>query len=93
MQIAILILGILLLLFLIVKLKLNTFVSLIVTAILVALGLGMNPVQIGNSIKNGIGSALGELVIIFGFGAVIGRLVSDAGGSYRIAQTLIGKFG
>lgn len=93
MQITILVLGILLLLFLIVKLKLNTFVSLIVTAILVALGLGMNPAQIGNSIKNGIGGALGELVIIFGFGAVIGHLVSDAGGSYRIAQTLINQFG
>lgn len=93
MQLAVLVLGILFLLFLILKCKLNTFVSLIVTAILVALGLGMNPAQIGTSIEKGIGSTLGSLVIIFGFGAVIGRLVSDAGGSYRIAQTLIHCFG
>ncbi|GAA3182828.1 hypothetical protein GCM10020006_12880 [Fructilactobacillus sanfranciscensis] len=87
------ILGIALLLFLIIKLKLNTFVSLIVTAILVALGLGMNPASIADAIKLGIGNTLGELAIVFGFGAMIGRLVSDSGGSYRIAKTLIDKFG
>ena len=89
----VLILGIALLLVLIIQFKLNTFVSLIVTSILVALGLGMNPAAIATSIKNGIGSSLGELAIVFGFGAMIGRLVSDSGGSYRIAKTLINAFG
>jgi len=51
MQFVVLLLGILLLLFLIIKVKLNTFVSLIVTAILVALGLGMNPAEIADTIK------------------------------------------
>ena len=93
MQFVVLLLGILLLLFLIIRVKLNTFVSLIVTSILVALGLGMNPANIADAIKNGIGSSMGELVIVFGFGAMIGRLVSDAGGAYRIARTLINVFG
>lgn len=93
MPFIVLILGIALLLFMIIKLKLNTFVSLIITAILVALGLGMNPASIADAIKTGIGSTLGELAIVFGFGAMIGRLVSDSGGSYRIAKTLIDKFG
>ncbi|KRL98117.1 gluconate:H+ symporter [Levilactobacillus hammesii] len=93
MQFVVLILGILLLLFLIIRVKLNTFVSLIVTSVLVALGLGMNPADIATSIKDGIGSSMGELIIVFGFGAMIGRLVADAGGSYRIARTLINMFG
>lgn len=93
MQFLVLLLGIIFLLFLIIKFKMNTFVSLIVTSILVAILLGMNPAQIAVSIKNGIGSSLGELAIVFGFGAMIGRLVSDAGGSYRIAKTLIDMFG
>lgn len=93
MPFVVLLLGILLLLFLIIKCKLNTFISLIVTSVLVALGLGMNPASIATSIKAGIGSSLGELVIVFGFGAMIGRLVADAGGSYRIARTLIDLFG
>ncbi len=93
MPFVVLLLGILFLLFLIIRVKLNTFVSLIVTSILVALGLGMNPADIADAMKTGIGGSLGELAIVFGFGAMIGRLVSDSGGSYRIAQTLIQKFG
>ncbi|MCT4403668.1 gluconate permease [Leuconostoc falkenbergense] len=86
-------LGILFLLVLIIKFKINTFISLILTAALVGAGLGMPLDQIPTSIQNGIGSSLGELAIVFGFGAVLGRLVADAGGAYRIAHTLIAKFG
>ncbi len=45
------------------------------------------------SIETGIGGQLGHLALVFGFGAMIGKLVSDAGGGYRIAITLINKFG
>lgn len=89
----ILIIGIALLLFFILKLKVNTFVSLIIISILVALALGMNPAGIGDALKTGIGGTMGELIIVFGMGSMIGRLVSDAGGSYRIASTLISRFG
>ncbi|KAA8432936.1 gluconate:H+ symporter [Weissella sagaensis] len=89
----ILVLGIAVLLFFILKLNVNTFVALIITSILVALGLGMNPAGIADALKDGIGGTMGELIIVFGFGSMIGRLVSDSGGSYRIATTLIEKFG
>ncbi|KYD02498.1 SLC13 family permease [Bacillus atrophaeus] len=45
------------------------------------------------SIETGIGGQLGHLALVFGFGAMIGKLVSDAGRGYRIAITLINKFG
>lgn len=77
-------LGILFLLVLIIKFKINTFISLILTAALVGAGLGMPLDQIPTSIQNGIGSSLGELAIVFGFGAVLGRLVADAGGAYAL---------
>ena len=89
----ILILGIALLLVFILKLKVNTFVSLIIISILVALGLGMGPASIADALKSGIGGTMGELVVVFGFGSMIGRLVADSGGSYRIASTLITLFG
>lgn len=93
MDILVLVLGILLLLVLIIKFKFNTYVSLIITAVVVALGLGMAPAKIATSIQNGIGAQLGELALVFGFGAMLGRLVADAGGAYRIAHTLINAFG
>jgi len=88
MDILVLVLGILLLLVLIIKFKFNTYVSLIITAVVVALGLGMAPAKIATSIQNGIGAQLGELALVFGFGAMLGRLVAD-----RIAHTLINAFG
>lgn len=93
MDLLVLLLGIIFLLLLIIKFKLNTYISLVLTALLVAVGLGMPLTKIATSIQNGIGGQLGELAIVFGFGAMIGRLVADAGGAYRIAHTLIAKFG
>lgn len=85
--------GVLILLFLIIKMKLHTFVSLIVVSFLVAIGLGMDLSKNVPSIEAGIGGQLGHLALVFGFGAMLGRLVSDGGGGYRIAITLIDKFG
>lgn len=85
--------GIGVLLFLITKMKLNTFISLIITAFLIALALGMPLDKIVESIEGGMGATLGSIALIFGFGAILGRLVADAGGAQRIAVTLIDKFG
>ncbi|MFD1849778.1 gluconate:H+ symporter [Oceanobacillus bengalensis] len=86
-------LGVGVLLILITKLQLNTFISLIITAFLVALALGMPLDEIVGSIEGGMGGTLGSIALIFGLGAILGRLVADAGGAQRIAVTLIDKFG
>lgn len=36
------------------------------------------------SIESGIGGQLGHLALVFGLGAMLERLVSDAGSGYRI---------
>ena len=93
LNLLILLIGVLFLLIMIVKFKINTFVSLIVVSVLLGLGLRMPIAQIPISIMDGIGGSLNELVVVFGFGAVLGRLVSDAGGAYRISKTLVNFFG
>ncbi|MNE04777.1 High-affinity gluconate transporter [compost metagenome] len=75
------------------KVKLNTFISLVIASVIVAICLGMDLSTIISTVEKGIGGQLGHLALVFGFGAMIGRLVSDAGGGYRIATTLIDKFG
>ncbi|WP_394191574.1 GntP family permease [Paenisporosarcina quisquiliarum] len=85
--------GIVSLLVLIMGLKLNTFVSLIIVSFGVALGLGMPLGSIVTSIEAGLGGTLGHLALIFGLGAMLGKLIADAGGAQRIAMTLIDKFG
>ncbi|MBY0099184.1 GntP family permease [Mesobacillus maritimus] len=85
--------GIVVLLILITGFKLNTFVSLIIVSFGVALALGMPLDSIVSSIEGGLGGTLGHIALIFGLGAMLGKLIADAGGAQRIAMTLIDKFG
>ncbi|PLR80098.1 gluconate permease [Bacillus canaveralius] len=85
--------GILALLLLIMGLKLNTFISLIIVSFGVALALGMPLEEIVKTIEAGLGGTLGHLALIFGLGAMLGRLIADSGGAQRIAMTLVNKFG
>ncbi|MFS0880865.1 GntP family permease [Metabacillus niabensis] len=93
MPLVIVAIGIVALLILIMGLKLNTFISLIIVSFGVALALGMPLDQIVKTIEAGLGGTLGHLALIFGLGAMLGRLIADAGGAQRIAMTLVNKFG
>ncbi|MGE6379204.1 gluconate:H+ symporter [Peribacillus muralis] len=93
MPLIIITIGVILLLILIMGFKLNTFVSLIIVSFIVALALGMPMADVVGSIENGLGGTLGHIALIFGMGAMLGRLIADAGGANRIATTLIDKFG
>lgn len=86
-------LAIVILLGLIMWLKLNTFVSLIITAMLTGIMLGMPLSKVIGTIETGMGSTLGHIALIFGLGAMLGKLLADGGGATRIAHTLINKFG
>ncbi|AWO02141.1 gluconate transporter [Chitinophaga alhagiae] len=86
-------LSILLLIALIMWVKLDTFLSFLVVSILLALSCGLNGPEIGKSISTGIGSTLGSLVTILGFGAMLGKLVADSGAAQRITTSMIGLFG
>ncbi|MBK4205141.1 gluconate permease GntP [Bacillus spizizenii] len=93
MPLIIVALGILALLLLIMGLKLNTFISLLVVSFGVALALGMPFDKVVSSIEAGIGGTLGHIALIFGLGAMLGKLIADSGGAQRIAMTLVNKFG
>src|SRR5699024_11140058 len=73
-------LGVIALLILIMKLQINTFISLIIVSFLVAFALKMPVDEIVGTITDGMGGTLGSIALIFGLGAILGRLVSDAGG-------------
>jgi gluconate transporter len=92
MQIAIVLGGILVLILLIAFFRLNTFLSFIIVAIGLGIALGIPMAEVSKAIQKGIGSTLGFLVIILGFGAMLGKLVADSGAAQRIADTLIRIF-
>ncbi|RXK17935.1 gluconate:H+ symporter [Macrococcus sp. DPC7161] len=87
------VIAIIILLVLIMGLKLNTFISLIITAFSTAILLGMPLDKVVPTVEAGMGGTLGHIALIFGLGAMLGKLLADGGGATRIAHTLIDKFG
>lgn len=85
--------GVLLLLVLVVVFKLSAFFSLIITSLAVGLALGAPAADVVVSIEKGMGSTLGSLTMILGFGVMLGKLIADGGGVQRISTRLIGAFG
>lgn len=93
MPLLIVILGIILLFILIVKFKLNAFITFIIVSLFVGIAEGMKLESVIESIQNGIGNTLGFLIMILGFGAMLGKLVADSGAAQRITSKLVSKFG
>ena len=85
--------GVALLLFLILRLKLQPFLALLVVSLGVGLAAGVSPPDLPALIETGVGSTLGHVALIIALGAMIGRLVEVSGGADRLATELVQRFG
>jgi len=85
--------AVLLLLFMVLKLKINAFVSLIIIAMYVGVLTGMPLNDILKSIQNGMGNTLGFVAVVVGLGAIFGQILESSGGAEVLAHHLIRKFG
>ncbi len=86
-------LGVVLLLILNMKFKINGMLALLLAAMFVGVCEGLPLEAIGKSIENGVGSTLGHLALIILFGAILGKLMVDSGAAQRVSSTLLKKFG
>ena len=94
-------LAIAILLFTIIKVKLEPFIALLLTGLGLALAAGL-PVNkiVGTAIKagdslleTGFGSILGHIAVIIGLGTVLGAILERSGGADVLARKLLGIFG
>jgi Gnt-I system high-affinity gluconate transporter len=85
--------AIVVLFILISLLKINAFLSLLITSFLVGLLNNMELSAILQSITSGLGSTLGSLTLIIVFGAMLGKLLEDSGAAYQITNKLVSLFG
>lgn len=86
-------LGISVLLFLILRLKMQAFIALLITCIVVGVVAGMEPTLLLNSIKNGMGGTLGFVATVVGLGALFGAILERSGGAQMLANSLLKSFG
>ena len=95
--------GIILLIIMVLKTKIQAFLALIVTTVLVGVIGGMPLLNITledgktfgiiNSITSGFGGTLGSIGIIIGFGVMMGQIFEVTGAAKRMAYTFLKLFG
>lgn len=102
-----LLIGIVILIVLVLKTKVQAFLALILTTVIVGLIGGMPlaatevtnaagakaTVSIINSITGGFGGTLGSIGIIIGLGVMMGRIFEISGAAKRMAHTFLKLFG
>lgn len=91
--IALAVAGVALLLVLVIVVRLQAFVALLLSSIVVAIVGGVPISEITTTIQNGMGSTLGYIAIVVGIGAMFGELLQVSGGAERVAQTMLKRFG
>lgn len=85
--------GIAVLLFLILKLRINAFIALLIGSITVGLIAGLDANEIIKTVQDGMGSTLGFVATVVGLGAMFGGILEASGGAKTIADFMVSKFG
>ncbi|MER7838113.1 gluconate:H+ symporter [Streptomyces sp. NPDC096040] len=85
--------SVLVLLFLMTKLRMNGFVALLLVAVGVAVVRGIPLEKIPDTLSEGIGGQIGDTMLTIGLGAMLGRVLGDSGAAQRIAGRLLAVSG
>ncbi|HEY1024993.1 MAG TPA: gluconate:H+ symporter [Sphingobacteriaceae bacterium] len=85
--------GIALLLFLILHVKIQAFLSLLISSIAVGLLAGMPPSAIADNIQQGMAGTLGFIAVVVGLGAMFGAILESSGGVHSLAGYILKKTG
>lgn len=87
-----LIISIIVVVFLISKLKFNAALALVLGSLLMGTLAKMDLLQVVNGINSGFGGMMAGIGFPIGFGIILGQLLSDAGGANVIADKIVKIF-
>jgi gluconate transporter len=85
--------GIVVLLVLIMRFKLQAIIAILISAMVIGIGAGMPFPMIVSTMNKGIGETMKGIALLVGIGSMFGAMLEVSGGAQRIANTLIKKFG
>lgn len=91
MSLLLLLAAIAILLFFILGLKIQAFLSLLIVAIGFGIAAGMDPMDAVQSVQDGIGGTLGYVATVVGLGAMFGALLEASGGVQNLAKAMTDK--
>jgi Gnt-I system high-affinity gluconate transporter len=73
--------------------KVQPFVAFLLVSLAVGLALGLPPARLMAAVYQGLGDALGSVVVVIVLGAMLGKLVADSGAAQQIATVMLEAFG
>ncbi|GAA1722320.1 GntP family permease [Brachybacterium phenoliresistens] len=82
-----------LILFLVIRVKLHAFLVLVIVSLLTAVATGIPAEFLVKTLVEGFGGTLGNVALLIGFGAVLGRLIESSGGAKVVAEKMVSIFG
>ena len=85
--------AVLLLIILIARWKVNSFVALIIASLFAGFCAGMELPTIAKSFGDGVGAVLSSVAMVVGLGAILGKMLSESGGAEVVAATISRSFG
>lgn len=85
--------AVLLLLWLIIKLRIHAFVALSLVSLLTALAAGIPVAEVVPTALSSFGGTLASVALLVGLGAMIGKLLEVSGGAQVLAERLVNRFG
>lgn len=85
--------GLVILLVLIIKFKIQAMVAILIGAIAIGLIAGMPFGDIINAVNDGIGNTLKGIALLVGLCSMFGAILETSGGAQSIAVTMVKKFG
>ncbi len=87
------IIGIIVLLLFLLRMKIPAFISLLVASIITGLLAGLDGEAIIKTVQNGMGETLGFVATVVGLGAIFGGILEKTNSANIIAQKLLGITG
>lgn len=85
--------GLIILLVLIIKFKIQAMVSILIGAIAIGLLAGMPFENIVTAVNDGIGNTLKGIALLVGLGSMFGAILEASGGAQSLAVTMVKRFG
>ena len=78
---------------LVTRLKLNAFIALLLAALLLGAGAGLELPKVLKSFQDGLGATLGGIAGVIGLGVMLGKLLAESGGAEVLARRFSAFFG
>lgn len=85
--------AVVVLLLLIIKFRMHAFFALIIVSIVTAAVAGVSADELIDTLVGPFGRTLGNVALLVGFGAVLGRIVETSGGAQVLSDSLLRVFG